>query len=221
MASALLIAYSGSSYAIESDQVDYYFALDGQWHTVKLRPSWETMFNNTAFGSNIAFGIRPSMYYGLEFGFEWTTRKTKTTTLANGATLAGLTNTSGGQLSIDSQLRMITTNADVTGFLPLHESWEALGYVGVGWARFKPKYNLSVPGTNFDTLHSLGSKTRSYLRVGLGVQGLVTDTFGVRFKVGYNATGKVKFRYKDVQNTANDAPTESSYTIGLGGYFYV
>lgn len=219
--SALLASYSGTSNAMDFEQIDYYVALDGQYNSVNLRPVWENLFKDHAFGADVALGVRPSTYYGLELGFQWTTRKSNAYTLANNGVLGGLTNNSGGNLRIDSQLRMLSTSLDLNGYLPIKDTWEALGYVGVGWARFKPKFNLSAAGTNFDTLHSLKSKTRSYLRVGVGLQGLVTETVGIRLKAGYNSLGKVKFRNKNAQNTANDSIAKSGYTVGLGAYFYV
>lgn len=224
IASALIASYAGVSNAdmgMDFDQIDYYVALDGQFSSVSLRPVWDNLFKSNAFGMDAAIGMRPSQYYGLELGLQWTTRKTNTYTLANNGTLGGLTNNSGGNLSIESKLRMISTNLDLNGYLPIKDSWEALAYVGVGWARYKPKFILSAAGTNFDTLHSLKAKTRSYFRIGAGFQGLVTDTVGIRFKAGYNAVSKVKFRNKDPQNTANDSIAKGGYTIGLGAYFYV
>ena len=95
MVTALCATYSGSSYAMNFDQVDYYFALDGQYNSISYRPIWKDMFKKNPLGANIAFGIRPDSYYGLELGFQWTDNKGKDVSVASGSTFSGLTNSSG------------------------------------------------------------------------------------------------------------------------------
>lgn len=219
--SALLAAYSGTSNALDFDQVDYYLALDGQWGVHKLRPVWETFFKNHTFGADVAFGVRPSKYWGVELGYGWTTRKGSATTISAGQSFAGMTNTSGGALTINSKLRMLSTNFDLNGYIPIRDTWEALGYVGMGWARFKPKFSLSTAAANgFEALHSLRSKTRSHFRAGIGVQGMLTDNMGLRFKFGYAGTSKVKFRNM-TGISAESSPSQRSYVGGVGLYWYV
>ena len=75
---------------------------------------------------------------------------------------------------------LISTNVDLNGYVPIHDSWEGIAYLGVGFARYKPKFTVTS-GAGFDTLHNIKAKTKAYFRFGAGVQGLITDTVGVRF----------------------------------------
>ena len=214
------LCLSTTASALDANEVDYYVGLDPNHNAISLRNDWKPVFRGNAYGANAYVGIRPIKYFGAELGYSWTTRKSKTTNVANGAVFASLTNNAGAAVDVNAKLRTVSTYFDLIGYVPIKESFEVFASAGMGWSRMKPTISLSATGNNLDALATLTSKTRSHYRLGLGAQVLVTENLGVRFKATYADVSKQKVTNLTTI-TLNENIASRMYSFGLGLYLYV
>lgn len=140
-------------------------------------------------GANVYVGTKFMKSFGAEFGVDQSANKKKNwidEKLGKGAT----------------KLRRTSVHLDLLGFLPVNECFEVFANVGIGFTKIRAKAKINY--LNFTVIGD-EAKTRNKptLRLGLGALYMVTDTMGVRAKLGWENTGKLKDKKDKDKNFKN------------------
>lgn len=154
-------------------------------------------------GATVYVGAKFMEYFGAEFGADFSGRKKKTTT-----------DSFGGKTKIEVKRNGV--HLDLVGSLPVNDCFEVLGFVGAGW--LKPK--VSATYTNAAgrvSAENLKAKTTTIARLGVGASYMVTDMIGLRAKLGWENTKRIK-----LQNTVSPVSTFRAFkdttTLSLGAF---
>ena len=97
--------------------------------------------------------------------------------------------TSNNAVTLDGSVKYSNFYADVLGYLPVCDQFEAIGSIGLG--RSSVKSNVSGGDTGVVTSYTYTEKTNKIgLRFGIGAQYKLDDNFAIRAMVKYQKVGK-------------------------------
>lgn len=162
-------------------------------------------FNNKISfpGVNLYVGTKFHENFGVELGYNLSKTQTKkfVTTGAHGFGNTQLV--SGSQITGSIKQKRSGAFFDLVGFLPTGDCFELLASAGLGWVKTgisgKDIASTGVAGTNANivsALSNLSAKTKMVFRLGLGGSYMVTDMVGLRVKVGYEGTSRLRLQDK-------------------------
>ncbi len=183
--------------------VDYYQA----W----MQGKDSELFNKNALpksypGASIYGGVKWMENFATEVGIDWSAKKTKDTTETVNVRPFGSVN-----VSESNKVRRNGYHLDLVGILPVNECFNVLATVGAGWVKVKVDQTLTASAGALSAnlgQGSISSKYRPLARLGVGASYLFTEMFGVRAKVNYENTARVKVNflgtdYKPFKNTTS------------------
>jgi len=137
-------------------------------------------------GVSLYIGAKFHEYFGLEFGVETSTTKSRTLSDSDKAAF-GIPSSTAAKFKV----RRSGAHLDLVGTLPLNECFDLLGFVGWGW--IKPKVSFDEVDQSGDhTITPASAKGKSVARVAVGASYLITDTIGLRAKLGWEGTSVLK-----------------------------
>lgn len=166
-------------------------------------------------GFDIFVGSRFHENFGVEVGYDWSLKKHKHstgTTVYNGYTVNG---------PIKTSARFQGPRLEVAGFLPLENSFELVGRVGLSYV----KANLHTVGFQTTTVtdasgnavsNPWGSETgksKLLMRAAGGAQYMVADNVGLRGLVGWENYSRL--RMKDVSSKV----FKDSVSLTVGAFY--
>lgn len=225
-------AVSSSENLWDSNNYDTYMGVNFKQNWIKPRSSgWQNLFVKEEPGFNVYFGWRFHPNFGAELGYEWTDDKPKAFVVQNGASLLGLLNNSGTPVTFTSKVRFKTGALDLNAFiplcaLPLGEDIIPEGIISLGVAGMKPSMKIvsdaTTPATTAfsNQLTTIEGRSKAVFRLGLGVQALVIESFGVRVLWRYESTSLLRARNSVVAtNPATRAIFKDASTLALGLFF--
>ncbi len=223
--------FSALCYA-DANNYDTYMGVNFKQNWIKPRSNgWQNLFVKEEPGFNVYFGWRFHPNFGAELGYEWTDDKPKNFLLQNGNSLLGILNNSGAPVTFTSKVRFKTGALDLNAFiplcaLPLGEDVIPEGIVSLGVAGMKPSIKIftdaSTPATTAfsNQFTGIDGRSKAVFRVGLGVQALVIESFGVRVLWRYESTSVLRARNSVVTtNPATRAIFKDASTLALGLFF--
>lgn len=193
MASAMTVAGSASADIFDCFcpflGVDYYQA----W--MYPQTPWNTIFPKQFPGGTLYTGAKFSECFGFEVGYDTSVKKSHAWNLNRGITFFNGTTTV--PISGTVKMRRSGGHIDFLAFWPFANCFEFFG--AIGWGYVEPKFwvftnvrdNIDRVNTTILSLHGEG---RSVLRLGAGVNYMLTDCIGVRAKVGYESTSSLRIK---------------------------
>jgi hypothetical protein len=212
VACMLGIEQQAFAYGHGKDGFQSYLGFDAQHIWVKGDSEWNNVFQSMHPGANIYLGVRLSNFIGLELGYSWTTRKTKNYGVAAGETAFGITNSAA--TTISTQVRLKNTHFDINAYFPMGKYMEVITSLGIGASRQGMIITSSTTSNLGNALVQVRGKTTPVGRLGLGLEGMVTDTTGIRAMWRYDTLSRVKVR--SAPTGVSDKVFKNSSTILLG-----
>jgi len=158
-------------------------------------------------GANLYVGTKFHENFGVELGYNWSKNQSKKFTLGAGE-LVGVVNNANARVAdgstVSGSIKQKRSGAffDLVGFLPAGDCFELLGSLGLGWVKTgiagKDVTTTNAANTQIVAAFSnLSAKTKMVYRLGLGGSYMVTDMVGLRVKVGYEGTTRLRLKDKD------------------------
>lgn len=193
--------------------LDYYQA----W--MHSRNGWSHIYPKSYAGGTLYVGAMISPCFGFEVGYDSSVNKNRSWGLTNGRnTLYGTTKIrrSGGHL-------------DFLGFLPIdrYECFNVFGSVGYGYVTpkiaFTPNQFIGPEGRSraFD-LQATSGKSGSVLRLGVGLNYMISSCIGVRAKIGFESTSTLRLKDNAAVSNAFSGLTQKAFknsaTFAMGSF---
>jgi len=146
-------------------------------------------------GASIYAGIKFMENFGAELGADFSKKKSATVT--------------DGVDTVKNEVKRNGGHLDLVGFWPLNDCFNLIGSLGAGMA--KPKFtttfnNVGVP---------VSSKTEMFARIGAGASYMLTDMFGLRGKINWENTSRLK---ANIANTGEFKPFKDTVSFTVGAF---
>lgn len=166
-------------------------------------------------GASIYVGTKFMENVGVEAGFDWTTNKKKNFVY----------NAFGAQIGANTKVRRTGFHFDLIGFLPVADCTELFASIGAGWV--KPKITFTPTTWNGAAITAaqlarigetgVTSKAKAVLRLGVGASYMITDMIGVRGKLGYETTSRLRAKGNSPGSKSVKA-FKNSQTLNVGAF---
>jgi len=169
-----------------------YVGIEGKLQHTEGKRDWKPILPKGYAGGTLYIGAKLFEVCSLELGFSETFRKEKKYTFKTNDSFFGDTQVAGAQTTIKNHFT--NWHLDLNGYYPFAECWELFGSIGGGVV--KPKLGIelaNIPAT--DTLLvqiPRNGKGRGVFRLGVGIQYMATESFGLRALVRWESTSRVK-----------------------------
>ena len=169
-------------------------------------------------GGSAFFGIKFTECFAVELGGDWFSRKNRTFT--GQGSVNGATPVFPLGHSMKSHVHRNGWHADLVGFLPIYDDClELLGTIGYGYVQGKVSY---TDATNSFYNQSAKTKGNSVLRLGIGLDGMVTEYIGLRAKVGWQNTGSLHLKNWPTPPAGYQSPSKKPFkdtiTLSVGAF---
>lgn len=220
MVLASVLTAAGSASADWFDCFCPFVGLDYYQVWMKPKNSWVSIFPKTYPGATFYLGGRFCENLGFEVGYDTSTRKGMSYVLPRGTRFFNGTTVSN--LTAQTKLRRSGAHFDLIGYWPLVECFELFGTIGYGWVQ--GSITTTINNINVDpvasAIISTTLKGRSVLRLGLGVNYMLTDMIGVRLKGGYETTSSIRAKGNNIFTTYgfSTKPFKGTATLAAGGF---
>jgi hypothetical protein len=219
---ASLPTVSMASFADDTDDsesnLDAYLGLSFKYNWVRPTDPWSRVLINHEPGFDIYFGGYINECWSVDIGYDWTTHKPLSTDFLAGDGLLGVTN--NGSLSfVKGELRFKIMHADLNYFVPSTKKPLSL-ILSVGLAMTQPSIdltwgpgNLAAANANFN----VQGRTKTYPRLGIGVQGMFSDQIGFRAMYRWENTAQIRahFGAADLPDFKKIFHNGQSLSVGL------
>lgn len=218
MISAVMLT-AGSAAADWLDDFIPIIGLDYYQVLMKSRNGWSHIYPKSYAGGTLYIGGMISPCFGFEVGYDSSVNKNRSWGLSNGRnTLDGTT-----------KVRRFGGHLDLIGFLPIdrYECFNAFGSVGYGYVTpkiaFTPNHFTGPDGRSraFD-LQATSGKGGSVLRLGLGVNYMISSCIGVRAKIGFESTSTLRLKDNAAVSNAFSSLTQKAFknsaTFAFGSF---
>lgn len=204
-----------------------FFGADAVWrHMDFWAGNGENAFKHNAPQGDVYTGFKFCDYFGVQFGYEATSRKNKTVTLNLPYIISGVMVTSARGLTRNAQIvsthRIKGPHVDLVGYLPICDRYRLAltGSVGIAHLKLSAQYRYTafngVANFNIPPLVFTGRKTVARLMGGISHQ--ITDCVGVRASVTWEHTAKLRLHHVTRQRIVHTIRPKDSVNYGLGLY---
>ncbi len=174
-----------------------YVGFEAQWRHMNFDAGrGDNLFNHNSPQGNLFVGLQLNKYLGVEGGYQATSRKTRSTFAEAGDVVAGTTLIAGEAARFDSTMYIHGPHINITGTYPICKDYK-LDLIGlVGMARLQAKFTRSATWTSQNGFLPAPAtrkfqKKRSVLKLGAGLQHMLTDKWGVRGMVVFENTSRL------------------------------
>lgn len=215
----VLVAASG----VSAEEMFPYLGVDYTQTYMRARNAWNLVFPKDYPGASVYVGTRFHENWGLELGYDWSTRKTKNFNLPAGTPFFGGAISAAG-LRGNTKIRRTGGYLDMLGTLPVAECVELLGSLGVGWVQAKIVTSFSsepvgaTPASS--AIGTVSGKGRCVARLGFGAAFMVTELVGVRAKINWASTSTLRLKGNTAfTNLGYDTKGFKGSTTLLAGIF--
>lgn len=199
-----------------------YVGADAELRYINFKKGFgDNLFRHNYPQGNLYVGLRLNDYVGIEAGYEATERKTRAVTLMSGAVVNGQALTGNNdffQFFSTGQIKGPHTN--LTGYLPICEQYqlELVGMIGIAYLksnflRIRPTIN-GLPVTLAPRTYI---QRKNIMRVGIGIQHLMTKNWGIRATIRWENTNK--FNIKSPENLLGSIALKNSLVYGIGAFY--
>ena len=230
----LLLAASSVNAAIfEKNDWDVvpYVGVDAQARFMGLKKDFGgNLAAKTYPQGNVFVGLRFCDYWGVEAGYESTTKRNRT------ATILGNDNAFGEPVDPDlpndinkfeTKTKIYGPNINIIGFYPISKEYcvDLIGSVGLAYSKIKIE-NVQTIGAgeelsiqNSELFRKTFKKSKVIARANLGIQKMINNQFGIRVMVGWENTSRLN--NIKVVNFSSDLVAKARDSVNVGfGIFY-
>ena len=210
-----------------ADDFSLFIGADFEYSLIKASGDWDRVVSKVYSGGNGFAGCRLSEYIGFEIGYEFTGKKDKAHEFVLGETFFSLPNTSFIGTNTQIQTSFNGWHVDLLGFIPLDHCIDLLLIGGYGAMKLKSQFHVLTgpfPLLN-DAILSINSKGRTFLRLGGGIQWMVTDMTGVRALLRWQNTNRLTIRGNSnfgsvlIANNISSKIYKDAVTAAVGVFF--
>lgn len=192
--------------------VDYYQA----W--MKAKNGWDHIFPSGNFpGATIYVGAKFMDCWGFEVGYDISTKKSRRFSFS----------TSNVNINGSSKIQRGGGHLDLIAYLPIgFDCLELFGSAGYGFVQ--PKITTVVTDNNdrltAGVVETASGKGASVVRLGFGTNYMLSNSIGLRAKIGFESTASLKVKSNEEFNEAIEAlgftnkPFKSSTSLALGAF---
>ena len=212
------MAAASSAFADFGD-INPYMGIDYQQSVMKMKSPFATVAKKSFPGASLYLGTKFHENFGVEIGYNWSTDAKKDFNIPANTVIGNVTTAAATTGS--SKIRRSGAFVDLLAFLPVADSFELFGSLGMGWV--KPAISISnVAGTNANVnaaLGNLSARAKSVFRLGIGASYMIGDLLGVRVKVGYEGTSAIRLKDTNTSLSTLGLSTKGfrdSTTVGAG-----
>lgn len=195
------LVIAGALLALSSANAEEMFPYLGVDYTqtyMRGRGAWNLIFPKAYPGAVVYVGTRFHENFGVELGYDWSTRVTKNYVLPAGSSFFAGTVASPNGLRGNTKIRRTGGYLDLLGTLPVAECVELLGSFGFGWVQAKivTSFSSETAGATpiSSTISSVSGKGRGVFRLGFGGIFMVTESVGVRAKINWASTSTLRLK---------------------------
>jgi hypothetical protein len=186
---------------------------------MKGNRDWGSTFPKSYPGATLYIGTKFHENFGLEIGADWSAKKSQKDNYLQSTFMKNQTNPTG--LSTSTNLKRNGAHLDLITYLPIVDSLELTGHIGVGWVH--PKVEIA---TNFGSsssqmasaLVTTTGKTKALVRLAIGLNYMVTEMVGIRAKLGWENSSALRLSGNSSFNTLgfNTKGFKDSKTAAVG-----
>ena len=174
---------SASAYAQNKIELDkkFYIGAGVQYTKVGVTEDYVHFLKRNHPGLGVFAGWRFHDYFGLELGYDWTTRESKHNDFASGIVLFNslVVDTA---TQIDGKVRHKNLYLDFNTYLPLWNTRNDF-FVSIGVVSSRPHITAIVTPTSsnvYTELNDLNGKTHYHLHIGVGIEGMFNKYWGYK-----------------------------------------
>lgn len=199
------------------------YGVDLQWRQMKPSGYWDGMFVQNMWGIDAFIGAKFFENFGINIGWEETGKSPKGVLIPPGSVMAGgAINNTGGSVTVKSRARLSGFYLDLIGYFPTENGFEIFATIGTMWARttidFEPLQPINAP--YIAALSSITGHHNMITRLGIGGLWMATDNVGLRAKIGWEGTSRLKLS-DNKQYGFNAKIFRSSISFSLGIFSYL
>lgn len=158
--------------------------------------NYSKIFPHASPGATIYLGTKLHRCLGIEIGYDWSSRVKRRWGLPGGTLFFNSAVRAGG-ISGTTKIRRSGGHFDFLGYLPITDCFELFGSIGYGWVQARIHTILNVPAGNntmASVISTLTDRGRSVARVGLGASIMLNDYVGLRAKIGWETTSRLRIK---------------------------
>lgn len=215
LAGALLAASTANANWI--DDCCPMIGADINWSHIEGK-DWDGIFSESFTGGDVYAGVKFQENFGINVGYEWTERKHHDFSIPNNSTDAGgIRNNTGATVTGTSKAEINGPYIDLMGYWCLTNCVDLFGSIGVAFLNA----NLDIaPNGALNTAYTQGLSAitgddKAVLRIGVGIRGMVNNWFGVRAKVGWENTERLRLT-DNRGNGFSTKPFKDRWMFGVG-----
>ena len=197
-----------------------YVGVDAKWNSMRFKKTaGDNLIQKNYPQGNLFGGVKFNDYFGLELGYESTTRRNKTATAAVGDNFFGdIVDPPEPVNYSKTKTKISGFHLNVVGFYPICEEYclSLFGSLGLAQLKLKSHLDFSVP-TNPRVVGLDFSKQKLVPRATLGIQHMLCENIGVRAMFGWERTSA--FKNVKAKNSTLFMSPKDSVSIGLGVFY--
>jgi len=159
----------------------------------------DNLFAHDAMQGNVYVGVKFNEYFGVEGGYESTDKKDRNAKLSSGDINAGIPVASVpfATLQYITTSRISGHHISVTASAPISDEYrlKVLGIVGIASLKaslFRHTTSFVAGGIPLPSPDVIFSKRKNLLRLGAGLEHMITETWGVRASLIWENTNRLK-----------------------------
>lgn len=183
-----------------------YIGAEAQWRQIGFHKGYgDNLFKHDFPQGNVFLGVKANEYMGLELGYEITKKRQRINSLGPGDVANGGVLTSG-VMQYNSTAQLYGPHVDLVGFLPIrkapspHSKIDLLASIGMAYLKGHFVSNVTfIDGERVsgDAVTRTFSGSRNILRLGVGLQNMLSCDVGIRFMINWENTAKLKLTNKE------------------------
>jgi len=187
---------------------------DIKWLSMKTASAWNGIFPKNYIAGDVYAGVKFHENFGLDVGYTWTEKKSHDDVISAGVPIGDVNGSA--TTNVTTKVELNGPYVDLMGYWPLTNCVDLFGSVGVGFYNL----NLDIAPVSTSTTRQAGLSAitgddKAVMRVGLGIRGMLNNWFGVRGKVAWENTSRL--RLKDNKGTGfNNKPFKDAYSLAVG-----
>ena len=194
---------------------------------------WESAFGERHFrenfqNANFVLGAKIHKYFAIEGGYQTTNRQDKQEYYFGDA--LGISEVVLGYKDGNNDAVLHITQAELRGWhlnllgrYSFEQSLSLFALVGVAWNRFYASTAPVYANTPATLVKHFRSDEKPVLRLGLGVDKMITSNFGTRLSFTWEETSRLSATVRAPDDVAEEglfnASSKDSYVVGLGFYY--
>lgn len=194
---------------------------DFEYTHIGANGDWKNLVATGLPGGNVYVGARFFDHFGINFGYDFTNRRSKSHTFSNGESIFGVPVTlpPGVPFTATNTYRLEGWYLDAMGYVPFWNCFDFILTVGYGSMRAKLTDSFTLPLTP-TPVEITTSRYAGMVRAGIGVQYMVTTNMvSIRGMLRWKQTAKIHLTSIDdfVQLQFGETqPFRDAVTFGIG-----